>query len=51
MGTCNRYVKFGRKIPNHLEKIPGGFFTHTVHSMTNADGFKPVYYEAETKLI
>ena len=34
MGTCNRHVKFGLKIPNRLgksaRKFQGGL-THTVH--------------------
>jgi len=34
MGTCNRQIKFGLKIPNRLEKVSGKFrgdlLTHTV---------------------
>jgi len=36
MGTCNRCVKFGLKIPNRFGKMSieirgGDFLTHTVH--------------------
>ena len=42
MGTYNRRIKFGLKIPNHLGKMPvkiggggGDFLTHTVHAVKN----------------